>query len=211
MASHGGCGAKQVEPIRISSKYPTLLDCVRELGRVIQRDHGPTSVAAAQGLQAAKKDASDASTKRPADADEGAASLNATEVLMLNTRLKVLQERAAQANKAALEAEKARDELHNQIEQIEQRLHPKRARSHDDAGDAHEMLAEVDNWDLRVHRQQATPCKTVGMYKSGLARINRSLAQARTASCIMPVLVWWVGFHIGAAGTLLRQSLYLWR
>ena len=55
-----------------------------------------------------------------------------------------------------LDTEKARDELHNQIEQIEQWLHPKRARSHDDAGDAHEMLAEVDNWDLRVHRHQAT-------------------------------------------------------
>ncbi len=52
-----------------------------------------------------------------------------------------------------LEEEKARGELHNQIEQIEQRLHPKRARSHDDA---HEMLAEFDNWDLRDHRQQAT-------------------------------------------------------
>jgi hypothetical protein len=108
-------------------------------------------------LQAAEKDAADASTKRPADADEGAASLNATEVLMLNTRLKMIQERAAQANKAALEAEKERDELHNPIEQIEQRLHPKRARSHEDGdGDAHEMLPEVDNWDLRVHRQQAT-------------------------------------------------------
>ena len=68
----------------------------------------------------------------------------------------MIQERAAQANKAALEAEKERDELHNQIEQIEQRLHPKRAHSHDDSGDAHEMLAEVDNWDLRDHRQQAT-------------------------------------------------------
>ena len=66
---------------------------------------------------------------------------------------KSLGERDVIANKAALEAEKARDELHNQIDQIEQRLHPKRARSHDDA---HEMLAEVDNWDLRDHRQQAT-------------------------------------------------------
>jgi hypothetical protein len=51
---------------------------------------------------------------------------------MLNTRLKMIQEHAAQANKAAFEVEKARDELHNQIEQIEQRLHPKRAHSHDD-------------------------------------------------------------------------------
>ena len=90
-------------------------------------------------MQADEKDAADASTKRPGDAYEGAASLNATEVLMLNTRLKMLQERAAQANKTALEAEKARDDLHNQIEQIEQRMHPKRAHSHDDAGDAHEM------------------------------------------------------------------------
>jgi hypothetical protein len=46
-------------------------------------------------LQAAEKDAADASTKRPADVDEGAASLNATEVLMLNTRIKMIQERAA--------------------------------------------------------------------------------------------------------------------
>jgi hypothetical protein len=35
-------------------------------------------------------------------------------------------------------------------------LHPKRTHTHDDAGDAHEMLAEVENWDLRDHRQQAT-------------------------------------------------------
>jgi hypothetical protein len=36
---------------------------------------------------------------------------------------------------------------------LKRQLHPKRARTHDDAGDAHEMLAEVDNWDLRDHRQ----------------------------------------------------------
>jgi hypothetical protein len=76
-------------------------------------------------------------------------------VLMLHTKLKIIQERAVQANKAALEAEKVRDELHNQIEQIEQRLHPKRAHTDDDAGNAHEMLAEVDNWDLRVHHREA--------------------------------------------------------
>ena len=105
-----GCGAKQVGPIRMSSKFPTLRDCLRELGRRIERDHGPTCVAAAQNLQAAEKDAADASTKRPAD--EGAASLNANEVLMLHSKLKIIQARAAQANKAALEAEKERDELH---------------------------------------------------------------------------------------------------
>ena len=129
-------------------------DCLRELGRLIQQDHGPTCVVAAQKLQAAEKDAADASTKRPDD--EGAASLNANEVLMLHSRLKIIQSRAAQTNKSGLEAEKQRDELHNQIQQIEEQLQPKRARTDDDAGDAHEKLAEVDNWDLRDHRQQAT-------------------------------------------------------
>ena len=124
-SSYGGCGAKQVGTIHKSSERPTNVDFLRELGRVIQRDHDPTCIAAAQQLQAAEKDAADASTKRAADADEGAASLNATEVLMLHRRLKMIQQRAAEANKAVLEAEKERDELHNQIEQIEQRLHPK--------------------------------------------------------------------------------------
>ena len=94
----------------MSTKFPTLRDCLRELGRLIQQDHGPTCVAAAQELQAAEKDAADASTKR--SHDEGAASLNASQVLMLHSRLKIIQARAAQANKAALEAEKERDELH---------------------------------------------------------------------------------------------------
>ena len=55
---------------------------------------------------------------------EGAASLNAIEVLMLHSRLKIIQARAAQANKAALEAKKQRDELHTQIEEIEEQLQP---------------------------------------------------------------------------------------
>jgi hypothetical protein len=131
-----------------------MQDCLRELGRLIQQDHGLTCVVVAQKLQAAEKDAVDASTKRPPD--EGAASLNGNEVLMLHSKLKIIQARAAQANKATLETEKVRDELHNQIQQIEEQLQPKRAHTDDDAGDTHEKLAEVDNWDLKDHRQQAT-------------------------------------------------------
>ena len=36
-----GCGAKQVGPVRKSSQRPTFGDCLRELGRLIQQDHGP--------------------------------------------------------------------------------------------------------------------------------------------------------------------------
>ena len=132
----------------MSSKFPTLCDCLCELGRLIHQDHCPTCVTTSQKLQAAEKNAADASTKRPAD--EGAASLNANEVLMLHIRLKIMQEHTAQVNKSVLETEKERDELHNQVMQVEEQLHPKRARPHDDAGDAHEMLTEVDNWDLSV-------------------------------------------------------------
>ncbi len=148
------CGCEQVGSVRMSSKRPTLQDCLRELGRLIQQDHGPTCVAAAQKLQAVEKDAADASTKR--SHDEGPVSLNTNQVLMLHSRLKIIQARAAQANKAVLETEKERDELHTQIEEIEEQLQPKRAHSDVDAGDAHEIPAEVDNWDLRDHRREGT-------------------------------------------------------
>jgi hypothetical protein len=88
---YGGCGVKQVGSIRKSSERPTNVDCFRELGRVIQRDHGPTCIAATQELQAVEKDAADASTKRAVD--EAAASSTANDELMLHRRLKMLQER----------------------------------------------------------------------------------------------------------------------
>jgi hypothetical protein len=69
----------RVGPIHISRKFPTLRDCLRELGQRIERDDVPTYVAATQKLQ---KDDADASTKRPAD--EAAASLNANDVLILH-------------------------------------------------------------------------------------------------------------------------------
>jgi uncharacterized membrane protein (DUF106 family) len=52
--------------------------------------------------------------------DETVVSLNVHDVMMMHRSLKMIQKRAAEANKAALEAEKERDELHNQIEQIEE-------------------------------------------------------------------------------------------
>jgi hypothetical protein len=86
-------------------------------------------------LQAAQKDVADASTKR--SHDEGVASFNANQVLVIHIRLKIIQARVVQVNKTALEAEKQRDDLHTQIEEIEEQLQPKRARSDADAGDAH--------------------------------------------------------------------------
>jgi hypothetical protein len=59
---------------------------------------------AVQKLQSAEKDAADVSTKR--SHDEGAASINTNQVLMLHSRLKIIQTRSAQANKTALEVEK---------------------------------------------------------------------------------------------------------
>ena len=89
--------AHQQGPIRRSSKYPTVLDCLRELGQ----EHV-------------------ASTKCPSD--EEATSLNANDMLMLHNRLKIIeiiQERAVEVNKTTMESEKTRYELHSQIDQIE--------------------------------------------------------------------------------------------
>ena len=94
--------------IRMSSKYPTVLDCLHEIGQRIQREHDPTCVAATQKLQVVDDHA--VSTKRPSD--ERVVSPNVTDVLMIHIRLKIIQEHAAEANKTALDAEKeTRDEL----------------------------------------------------------------------------------------------------
>jgi hypothetical protein len=71
-------------------------------------------------------------------------------------QLRHSKSRAEAANKVALKAEKERDAAEKAVEELKRQLQPKRARTDDDAGDAHEMLAEVDNWDLRDHRQQPT-------------------------------------------------------
>jgi hypothetical protein len=129
-------------------------------------------------LQAAEKDAADASTKR--SADEGSVSLNATEVLMLNTSLKMIKEHTTQANKSLLKAEKTRDELHNQIEQIEQRLHPKKARSsHDDPGDAHEMLEVEARGDRRTRGTDLKKIHGMGTKRSVLSVDNDNEFESR--------------------------------
>ena len=79
----------------MSSKCPTLFDCLREFGQRIQRDHGPTFVDAVKKMQDTDENA--VSTKRPVN--EGADSFNATEVLMLHTKAKIIQEQVAQTNK----------------------------------------------------------------------------------------------------------------
>ena len=85
----GGCTVKQVGPIRMSTKHPTMQDCFRELHTRIQQDHGPKYVASVQAWQAAS---AAASTKRPVD--EGSASHNANDVLMLRAKLKSLEVRS---------------------------------------------------------------------------------------------------------------------
>jgi hypothetical protein len=86
VSSLGDCGVNLVGPIRISSECPMSVDCLRELGRLIQRDHDPTCVTVTQELQTSEKDVADSSTKRPVD--EGGVSRNANDVLMLRVNLK---------------------------------------------------------------------------------------------------------------------------
>ena len=71
-------------------------------------------------------------------------------------KLEQAKARAKTAHKVVLETEKEKDADEKEVEELKRQLQPKRARTHDDAGDAHQVLAEVDNWDLSVHRREAT-------------------------------------------------------
>jgi hypothetical protein len=63
--------------------------------------------------------------------------------------------RAKTTNKLALEAEKEKDAVEKTVEELKRQIQPKRSPTHDTSDD-HEMIAEVDNGDLSVHRQEAT-------------------------------------------------------
>ncbi len=70
-------------------------------------------------------------------------SRNAHDVLML--RAKRLWRNALSSRiKTVLEAEKERDKIHKEPELIEVQLPGKRAHTHDDTGDGHEMLSFVE-------------------------------------------------------------------
>jgi hypothetical protein len=139
----GCCGKRQEAPVQVSSVHPTELACLQELLKRLQDRHVDCAEAVA------KKAAADAASAATVDPD-------APNVLQAMMQLQQAKSRAEAANKLALEAEKERDAAEKAVEELKRQLQPKRPRTDDDAGDAHEVLAEVENWDLRDHRQQAT-------------------------------------------------------
>ena len=140
---YDSCGKKQEPPVQVSSVHPTELACLQELLKRLQDRHGECAQAVA------KKDAADA-------ASAATVSPDTPNVLQAMMQLEQAKSRAEAANKLALEAEKERDTPEKAVEELKRQLQPKRARTDDDAGDDHEMLAEVDNWDLRDHHREGT-------------------------------------------------------
>ena len=140
---YGSCGKKQEPPVQVSSVHPTELACLQELLKRLQDRHVDCTEAVA------KKAAADAASAATVDPD-------APNVLQAMMQLQQAKSRAEAANKLALEAETERDAAEKAVEELKRQLQPKRPRTDNDAGDAHEVLAEVENWDLRDHRQQAT-------------------------------------------------------
>jgi len=138
---YDSCGKKQETPVQVSSVHPTELAFLQELLKRLQDRH----VECAEDV--AKKAA-------PDTASAATVSPDTPNVLQTMMQLQQSKSRTETANKVALETEKERDTAEKAVEEL--KLQQKRTRTDDDAGDAHEMLVEVDNWDLRDHRQEAT-------------------------------------------------------
>ena len=140
---YGSCPKKQEPAVRLSRVHTTELACLQEMLKRLQDRH----VQCAEAVS--KKGAADAASAADVSPD-------ASNVLQAMMKLEQAKARAKTANKVALEAEKEKDAAEKEVEELKRQLQPKRARTHDDAGDAHQVLAEVDNWDLSVHRREAT-------------------------------------------------------
>ena len=95
----------------------------------------------------------------PGSADGASATTvnpDAPNVLQAMMKLEQANARAKTANKVALEAEKEKDAAEKAVEELKRQLQPKRARTDDDAGDTHDLLAEFDNCDLSDHHREGT-------------------------------------------------------
>jgi hypothetical protein len=125
-------------------------------------------------LQDRHVDCAEALAKKAAPDAASAATVNpdAPNVLQSMMKLEQANARAKTANKVALESEKEKDAAEKAVEELKRQLQPKRARSDTDAGDAHEILAEVDNWDLRDHRREGTRVQNRRNVQVG-SRINQ--------------------------------------
>ena len=94
--------------------------------------------------------------KASADAQAGTTvSPDTPNVLQTMMKLEETKTRPKGSNKLALEEEKEKDTVEKAVEELKQQLQPKRSHTHD-SGDDHEMITEVDNWDLNVHHREAT-------------------------------------------------------
>ena len=158
-----------------------MLACLQELRKQLEENHDQCA---------------EARTK-PVAQTGAVVSPDTPNVIQAMMQLEQTKTRAKAANKVALEAEKEKDAAENAVEELKRQLQPKRAHTHDDAGDVYEMIAEVDNWDLSVHRREATSVQNSrNVALRTLFTINRSLAQARTGSCFSSLPFWscWVDY-----------------
>jgi hypothetical protein len=135
VSSHGdctdaGCTVKQVGTIRMSTKHPTMFDCLCEFLTRIQQNHDRDCVTSVQTCQAPSSDVE--STKRPVV--DRSSSCNANDVLLLRAQLKSLEERSVITNKSVLKTEKEGHKLQKELHLIEVKVQGKRACTHDDTG-----------------------------------------------------------------------------
>ena len=73
------------------------------------------------------------------------------------------------------------------MEELKRQLQPKRARTHD-AGDAHEMLAEVDNWDLSVNRREATRVQNRSISAAAGTAASGASMEGQAAAAVVTAL-----------------------
>ena len=91
------------------------------------------------------------------------------------------------------------------MEELKRQLQPKRLRTDDDAGDAHDLFAEFDNCDLSDHRREGTRMQNRRNVQVG-SRDNQQKPRPGKDGFLLHTRLGLGGLQIGAAGTLLWQS-----
>ncbi len=175
--------------------YPTELTSLQELLKRLQDRHVDCAEAVAKKAAA---DAASAATVSP----------DTPNVLQAMMKLDQSKGRAKTVNKVALEAEKEKDAAEKAVEELKRQLQPKRVRTDDDAGDAHDLIAEFDNCDLNDHHREGTCSKP----SQPASRVSRQSTEAshRQGRFLASHASWsgWVDFILVLGGFGIARKGY---
>ena len=207
----GACGKKCEGPVRLNlTTRTTLLDCLTELRRKLQEEHGSCISVVNEHAEIMQDNAPAASQ----DALRTMMHLSEARKCLQKATLewKNVKERADKINKEALQLQKLVEQAEQEVQKLQARLHAKRARTEAQEEEEQDDI-EVGDWTLAKHRSEATRVQNLRNVKLG-SRDNAPTYRTGSAGFLrhprhglIGSIAYWSRGHIDTAIRMIVQLI----